>query len=249
VVIAIIGLLAAILFPVFSRARENARRATCQTNLKELGLAFTQYAQDYDERLPFAFSNNPDTSWDQCLESYLGQQTKSTNANPYILRCPSDSFLRTFGSCGSVGPQEREIRSYSQPATGTTGIYIGGNRRRNSDNSLCSSGPACTSDYYNEGRLVTEIPSAVGTIMLAENPGTRNRFRLASGAVVGSASAQGSQYTCSNPPVIDPIHFDSWNYLFVDGHVKALHPEATVGMAYGGTLASPKGMWTIYEND
>lgn len=52
VVIAIIALLAAILFPVFARVRENARRAGCASNLKQLALAFHQYIQDYDERLP-----------------------------------------------------------------------------------------------------------------------------------------------------------------------------------------------------
>src|ERR1700722_4415731 len=52
VVIAIIALLAAILFPVFARARENARRATCQSNLKQLGLGMLQYEQDHDERFP-----------------------------------------------------------------------------------------------------------------------------------------------------------------------------------------------------
>src|SRR5476651_533107 len=52
VVIAIIALLAAILFPVFARARENARRATCQSNLKQIGLGVAQYTQDYDDRLP-----------------------------------------------------------------------------------------------------------------------------------------------------------------------------------------------------
>src|SRR6187551_3489498 len=49
VVIAIIALLAAILFPVFARARENARKSTCQNNLKQIVLAATQYSQDYDE--------------------------------------------------------------------------------------------------------------------------------------------------------------------------------------------------------
>lgn len=52
VVIAIIALLAAILFPVFARARENARRASCQSNLKQLGLGMFQYLQDYDDRFP-----------------------------------------------------------------------------------------------------------------------------------------------------------------------------------------------------
>jgi prepilin-type N-terminal cleavage/methylation domain-containing protein/prepilin-type processing-associated H-X9-DG protein len=54
VVIAIIAILAAILFPVFGRARENARRSSCLSNLKQIGLGIMQYTQDYDERLPQA---------------------------------------------------------------------------------------------------------------------------------------------------------------------------------------------------
>ncbi|MDR3708318.1 MAG: DUF1559 domain-containing protein [Capsulimonadaceae bacterium] len=52
VVIAIIAILAAILFPVFAKAREKARQTTCASNLKQLGLALTQYVQDYDETFP-----------------------------------------------------------------------------------------------------------------------------------------------------------------------------------------------------
>lgn len=52
VVIAIIAILAAILFPVFASAREKARQAACESNLKQLGLAFLQYAQDYDGGFP-----------------------------------------------------------------------------------------------------------------------------------------------------------------------------------------------------
>jgi prepilin-type N-terminal cleavage/methylation domain-containing protein len=44
VVIAIIAILAAILFPVFARARENARKSTCQSNLKQIGIGIAMYA-------------------------------------------------------------------------------------------------------------------------------------------------------------------------------------------------------------
>jgi prepilin-type N-terminal cleavage/methylation domain-containing protein len=54
VVIAIIAILAAILFPVFARARENARRASCLSNLKQIGLGMMMYVQDYDGRFPAA---------------------------------------------------------------------------------------------------------------------------------------------------------------------------------------------------
>jgi prepilin-type N-terminal cleavage/methylation domain-containing protein len=52
VVIAIIAILAAILMPVFARAREKARQASCQSNVKNLATAILMYAQDYDELLP-----------------------------------------------------------------------------------------------------------------------------------------------------------------------------------------------------
>ena len=57
VVIAIIAILAAILFPVFAKAREKAEQTTCTSNLKQLGLGFTMYAQDYDQRLPLVWDN------------------------------------------------------------------------------------------------------------------------------------------------------------------------------------------------
>ena len=58
VVIAIIAILAAILFPVFARARENARRASCQSNLKQIGLGMFMYLQDYDEKFTRVSMNN-----------------------------------------------------------------------------------------------------------------------------------------------------------------------------------------------
>jgi prepilin-type N-terminal cleavage/methylation domain-containing protein len=51
VVVAIICLLAAILFPVFARIRENARRASCLSNLKQISLGVLQYRQDNDDKI------------------------------------------------------------------------------------------------------------------------------------------------------------------------------------------------------
>jgi len=59
VVIAIIAILAAILFPAFASVREGARRASCQSNLKQLSLGFMQYTQDNDEHLPLATDGSP----------------------------------------------------------------------------------------------------------------------------------------------------------------------------------------------
>jgi prepilin-type N-terminal cleavage/methylation domain-containing protein len=69
VVIAIIAILAAILFPVFGRARENARRSSCQSNLKQIGLGILQYTQDYDETMPPAYDGG--LTWRAVTQPYL----------------------------------------------------------------------------------------------------------------------------------------------------------------------------------
>ena len=63
VVIAIIAILAAILFPVFARVREKARQTMCLSNMRQLGLAFLQYSNDYDSIFPSPNSSSG-TGWD-----------------------------------------------------------------------------------------------------------------------------------------------------------------------------------------
>ncbi|HVF85139.1 MAG TPA: type II secretion system protein [Abditibacteriaceae bacterium] len=57
VVVAIIGILTAMLFPVFSRARERARQTSCTSNLRQLYLGYSMYAQEHDGRIP-PYNNN-----------------------------------------------------------------------------------------------------------------------------------------------------------------------------------------------
>lgn len=57
VVIGIIAVLAALIFPVFAKAREKARQTSCLSNLRQLGLAVTMYVQDYDEQMPGTWDN------------------------------------------------------------------------------------------------------------------------------------------------------------------------------------------------
>src|SRR5690606_27594702 len=111
VVIAIISILAAILFPVFARARENARRTSCMNNLKQIGLGIFMYSQDYDEKLPravladegVASENNP-YGWADALQPYL----KSTQ----LFQCPSEKRSIKLGTSGNFAGKPDPTTAY-----------------------------------------------------------------------------------------------------------------------------------------
>jgi prepilin-type N-terminal cleavage/methylation domain-containing protein/prepilin-type processing-associated H-X9-DG protein len=111
VVIAIIAILAAILMPVFAKAREKARQASCLSNLKQYSLATLMYVQDYDETLPFNsyFAGNCIATFYWAVNPYV--------KNPQITQCPSEAqaldIFTIFAPFGGACPGTPRFSSYS----------------------------------------------------------------------------------------------------------------------------------------
>jgi len=106
VVVAIIAILAAMLLPALSQARERARQAKCINTLKQWGLACLMYADDYGEFLPFWFDYEPSPTsfWGYYLRSYIRSGQKGSwqaEVLPYI-NCPSRTYKLTTGT-GTYG--------------------------------------------------------------------------------------------------------------------------------------------------
>jgi prepilin-type N-terminal cleavage/methylation domain-containing protein len=107
VVIAIIAILAAILFPVFARAREQARKASCTSNLRQNGQAMTMYIQDYDERFPLANFNDP-------FYPYPAQTHKDGSGKPIFLYDILSPYAKNEGVfwCPTMRGQASRAQQY-----------------------------------------------------------------------------------------------------------------------------------------
>ncbi len=250
VVIAIIALLAAILFPVFGRARENARRSTCQSNLKQIGLGFAQYNQDYDERLPPATASGTcdsqaPSTWTTALSPYVSKVVTNTATNgTSVYACPSDVTPRT-----SSGPRS----TYSVPLSNNYNYIYG--PIYNTVTGLSSYDGTQGCNVYR-GRHLVMVPIPAETLLVAERPSADNRLGWSGQSTVQGAGNADNTQTTSGTTIVAPIHFDGWNYLFVDGHVKWSRPESTIDLNPAntasdgtGTMVNPRGMWSITEND
>ncbi len=213
VVIAIIAILAAILFPVFARARENARRASCQSNLKQIGLGMMQYTQDYDEKYPQAYYSGVDLQTDTTLPG--GKYTSSPGGSnptgyyknwmdftfPYVKSvqlyvCPSATYAPTSASYG----YNREVSK-----RGSGGISLASVER-----------PA-------ECVLALDYNIAYGLYANVDSDGSR--------WATGTSDA--------NRLIVAP-HLDGTNVLYADGHVKWV--GHTNGEFWNATIATNR-LW------
>lgn len=251
VVIAIIAILAAILFPVFGRARENARRSSCQSNLKQVGLGFIQYTQDYDNYLPATQTSSPTKTWPTLTDPYVkGAQLYICPSGERPSFAPDPTFIdplvgaKKTAYCGkSTGDGSSgsavESTSYTRNAIpnlsaswSTTGFYGSGPKQ-----GFISLNP---NDPLNEAA----IEDAAGTIHVFD--GVAGAAVIAPNNSACSASAQIRLITeKSTDRFVDSEttkpayrHFQGFNALYGDGHVK--------WRRYGSTKV---GEWSIQAND
>ncbi|BCM91233.1 hypothetical protein IAD21_03097 [Abditibacteriota bacterium] len=252
VVIAIIAILAAILFPVFARARENARRSSCQSNLKQIGLGIIQYTQDYDEKMPRAYYAYPDPSGAPGGNDIINDYKWMDVVQPYlksvqIFNCPSDSFSNGIHRAYVYPPANRnsalqELGSYNCNQ-GYTSLGL--------DN-----GGPLGGNATSQGASLSSIQDVARTIMVSDAAGdnanasfsaldTTNNFYLitatdplnpAKQRMIANKPAPGlSQYS-------GPVerHLDTTNILFADGHVKA--------MKIDNLAITNANIWTMFTN-
>ena len=211
VVIAIIAILAAILFPAFARARENARRASCQSNLKQIGLGVAQYSQDYDETMPNGLPNSSNWSgfgWAGQIQPYV----KSAQ----LFKCPSEtngdvSYAwnaqlndRQNGGNGSLARYQQVSRTLNvSEVTGS------GTVRADLPQEISGAAGSTKRSPIDYGYNLAECDTAGMTTF----PPATLRYV---GGQYGAGSHGASQDAAT------PRHFDGANYLFLDGHVKWL---------------------------
>ncbi|RIK80677.1 MAG: hypothetical protein DCC67_09105 [Planctomycetota bacterium] len=138
VVIAVIGALMALIFPAVQAARESARSAHCKSNLRQIGLALTQYLDRQGERGKFPYvARNPKTANPKKLPSLYDVLAEYCEHNRELFRCPSDQFVST-DEAKSADPGvsevdtwfEREGLSYEYPTLLFVNLATGIGRTR-----------------------------------------------------------------------------------------------------------------------
>ncbi|HEY3332448.1 MAG TPA: DUF1559 domain-containing protein [Capsulimonadaceae bacterium] len=208
VVIAIIALLAAILFPVFASARDKARQSTCTSNLKQIGLAFLQYCQDYDEVCPPVSVISPAISAGRCLTAYMPVAA--------VWRCPSDIThkLKVDTSIGG------NYKGYGNVSYGYNKYALGGNTTPKQLNQITT--PAGLGLFFGSW----------GTSSAAEDYNSWCLDNLNTGT--GNPVTRIEGFPRNNDPSTQQGHSYGGNVSFCDGHVTWLKGDYIYQQAVTG---------------
>lgn len=248
VVIAIIAILAAILFPVFAQARESARKASCLSNCRQIGVAVMSYTQDYDEMYP---CNSWDTPPIGTTDSDGGNPNYQTAMNwvyktmPYIKNrkifvCPSDPNPKNGWSCyeaaTSGGCHEWGIPTPISYAPNQEVLGYGGYNNPNG----CLGDGSFIPDWNMSPKGMAAIPSPASTYMVADYGRCTleswwvNNLRAANYTRVFNASAPGggrsvdqSNATWKQNKTQSSVyrHQNGSNIVYADGHAKWAHGD------------------------
>jgi prepilin-type N-terminal cleavage/methylation domain-containing protein/prepilin-type processing-associated H-X9-DG protein len=206
VVIAIIAILAAILFPVFAKAREKARQTSCTSNLKQIGLAFKMYVQDYDERWPNSSPRGAAPINDCCSAGQQGGNGLNFGWGGWI----SNALI----------PYTKNQQIYICPSANTAGFYDpwnGGNANTNGPNS----NSYCFNYYGVYGMQEAHFQTVSEQLIMWDSSFTAwaDCGYESSCGLWGDPNRDWRQFANKNP--LAAIHNGKIDYLFEDGHVKA----------------------------
>lgn len=222
VVLAVVGILAGLLLPVLARARENGRRAACQSNLRQIGLGLQQYTQDWDEILIpdwFAPDGTTTPGTTQSADTPQARYKWMDAVYPYIrstkiFTCPSAT-----GSRATPWVYYKDLPPNSE--TDDFGSYVimhgyGPTLSAFTIDSNCTDcTPPVSHPLSNDLVRLSQVQTGSTTAWVLDGetippPGESTFY---------------AQYKDGQLGPVDPRHLDMINVLFLDGHVKAIRRE------------------------
>lgn len=240
VVIAIIAILATVLFPVFARARENARRTSCMSNMKQLGIGMLMYAQDYDERF-YGGSRVAPVLGQAWVDIGRGGGWAGASypyvKNTQVYKCPSDTNKGSGSDLPvsyafNVYTASTVLANHQNPSMGILFSEISGSSVNMTDPMEAGS---LLSSVIDDGKILLTVAS-IGLPICCTNTGATAYHTRGAGVLFydknTGVTSRLDDSVEPGPHPTQPRHFDGANYAFIDGHVKWVKATSVRGFSY-----------------